>query len=668
MGDDTDKIKKRYEELKEEIHHHNYLYYVLGQPEISDYEYDQLMEELLEIEGEHPEFVTPDSPSQRVGGEPIDEFEEVEHEIPMMSLDNVFSEQEFREYDQRTKRFLNMDRDARLDYYCELKMDGVAVSLTYEDGILTTASTRGDGEVGDDITHNVKTINSIPLNIDSEGKVIIRGEAFMHNSDFADFNEKLEERGETPFANPRNATAGTLKQLDPGVTAERPLDFLAYFISGVDVDKYSESIERLKSLNFKVSPLNKLARGVEEVIEFHSSCEKKRDELDFNIDGIVAKVNDLELHEELGSTAKFPRYMIAYKFKAEQSTTTLNYVEFSVGTTGVITPIAHLEPVHLSGTTVSRASLHNFDELKELDLHIGDKVIIQKAGEIIPEVVEVLYHLRDKEVENNPVEIPDRCPVCDTPLEKKEGFVAVVCPNYHCPAQIKGRISLYASRSGMDIEGLGDKVIGKLVDEGLVSDIADLYSLKKEDLLELEKFAEKSADNLINAIEESKDRSLSRLVSSLSIQYVGGTVARLLTEKFSTMDELMSADFEEIDAIEGVGEKITRSVVQFFDKPEMVELIERLRNAGVNMSEEVESDAEQIFDGENFVFTGALSEYTRSEASKEVERRGGIVRTSVSSNTDYLIVGENPGSKYDEARDLEVKILNEDEFKELLGI
>jgi DNA ligase (NAD+) len=659
-------IEKRYEELKKEINKHNYLYYVKGKPEISDYEYDRLMDELKQIEKKYPEIATPDSPTQRVGGEPIDEFQEVEHSIPMLSLDNVFSDEEFYDFDEKIKRFLDYPLENIIEYYCELKMDGVAVSLQYIDGILEIGSTRGDGYTGDDITHNVKTIRSIPLKIDIEDEIIIRGEAYMKNSEFIDYNKILESRGETPFANPRNTTAGTLKQLDPRIADERPLDFVAYFISGVDVLKHSEAVDILQDLGFAVSEMRDLVDGADGVVDFHRRVVNSRETLDFNIDGIVAKVNDLSLHKKLGTTAKAPRYMVAFKFKAEQATTTLEKVIFSVGPTGIVTPIAHLKPVQLSGTTVKRASLHNIDELSRLDLQIGDKVIVQKAGEIIPEVVEVLYHLREKEKEK--VKYPDKCPVCGTPLETKDEFVAVVCPNYECPARVKGRISLYASRGGMDIEGLGEKLIGKLVERDMISSVSDLYKLKREELLKLEGFAEKSADNLLEAIEKSKGNPLSRLITSLSIKYVGSTTAKLLTGKFEDIDSLMEASYEDIEEIDGIGDKIAKSVGEFFNEKKNIKLIENLKKVGVNMKEVMDEDVERILDGKSFVFTGSLSRFTRGEASREVEKRGGSVRSSVSSNTDYLVVGENPGSKYDQAKSLEVKILNEDEFLKLLKI
>lgn len=661
-----EEVRRRVEELRAKIRHHDYLYYVVGKPEISDYEYDQLVKELKELEERFPELITPDSPTQRVGGEPLEGFKQVKHSVPMLSLDNAFSEEEFADFDGRVKRLLGFSHSSNVEYVCEHKMDGVAISLIYRDGKLATAITRGDGVEGDDITQNVRTIRSIPLVVDAGGEFIVRGEAYIPKDEFKKLNERIESNGGQPFANPRNATAGTLKQLDPRVVASRPLDFMAYFLLNLEgIERQSEALEKLTELRFKVSNDWRVAVGVDEVIDYHHKWEERRHDLEYNIDGIVVKVNDMRLWDRLGRTAKAPRYAIAFKFVAEQATTTVESIDFSVGRTGVITPVANLAPVHISGTTVSRASLHNIEELERKDVRIGDRVIVQKAGEIIPEVVEVLYHLRDRDKELKRPIIPDMCPVCNTPLVKREGYVALRCPNPTCPAKVKGEIELYGSRMGMDIEGLGSVVVSQLVDKGLVEDVGDLYKLTVDDIAGLDRMGEKSANNLIDAIEKSKDRPLFRLLTSLGIDYVGETTAQVLATEFGSVDRLMSATIEELEKVDGVGEKVAKAIYDYFHNERNIRIIDKLKQAGVKMSDEVEGGKRPL-SGKKVVFTGSLSSLTREEAKEIAQKAGAKVASSVSSSTDILVVGENPGSKYDKARELGIEIISEDEFLALV--
>ncbi|MGQ9706852.1 MAG: NAD-dependent DNA ligase LigA, partial [bacterium] len=665
---DIDNVKKRIDELRDLIRHHDYLYYVLGKPEISDYEYDKLLNELRQLEERYPELITPDSPTQRVGGEPIEGFTQVRHSIPMMSLDNTYTNDEFREFDSRLKRFLGLSKNDDIEYVCEHKMDGVALSLLYKDGRLFQAVSRGDGITGDDITQNVRTIKTVPLIIDIKDEIIVRGEAYMPKDGFERLNRKIISEGGQPFANPRNATAGTLKQLDSRIVASRPLEFMAYYLFNLKgIKTQAESLSKLSEMKLKVSADWRIAKGVDDVIEYHRYWEERRSHLDYNLDGIVVKVNDFSLWNRLGTTARAPRYAVAFKFVAEQATTILKDIEFSLGRTGVITPVAILEPVHLSGTIVSRASLHNVEEMKRRDVQIGDKVVVQKAGEIIPEVVEVLYHLRS--VETHPVrpEIPERCPVCKTSIIKEEGLVALKCPNIDCPAKIKGGIGLFGSRIGMDIEGLGDAIISQLVDRGLVRDVGDLYSLSVEQLIDIERMGKKSAQNLIDAIERSKQRSLARLLTALGIKYVGEATAEVLVRHFGSIKGLMSATVEELRSVEGVGEKVAVAIRDYFHNERNLKVLNKLKMAGIKMSEEVVKEGGPL-SGMRIVFTGTLSKLTREEAKELTKRAGGVISSSVSKNTDIVVVGAEPGSKYQKAVELGVKIIDEEEFLRLVGI
>jgi DNA ligase (NAD+) len=663
---EIDDMKKRAEELRRLIHHHDYLYYVLGKPEISDYEYDKLMSELRQIEEKNPELITPDSPTQRVGGEPIEGFTQVRHSIPMLSLDNTYNDDEFKEFDSRLKRFLGLSQNEDVEYVCEHKMDGVATSLLYRDGHLVLVASRGDGITGDDITQNMKTIRSLPLIIDVKDEIIIRGEAFMPKDGFEKLNKNIVEEGSQPFANPRNATAGTLKQLDPRIVASRPLDFMAYYLFNMKgINTQADSLKKLAELKFRISTDWRIAKGVDDVIKYHKYWEEKRHSLDYNMDGIVVKVNDFSLWRRLGTTARAPRYAVAFKFLAEQATTVLKDIEFSLGRTGVITPVAIFEPVHLSGTTVSRASLHNIEEMKRKDVRIGDKVIVQKAGEIIPEVIEVLYQLRD--VETHPVkpEIPVKCPVCKTPLVKAEGFVALKCPNIGCPAKIKGALSLYGSRMGMDIEGLGDVIVSQIVDTGLVHDVGDLYKLKVDDLINIERMGRKSAENLIKGIDKSKNRSVSRLLTALGIEYVGETTAKALVNHFGSIDKLKSADVDELRAVEGVGGRVAKAIYDYFHNDRNLRVLVKLEDAGVRMTEEMIERGGPL-SGKRIIFTGTLTTMTRDEAKELAKRAGALVSSSVSKNTDIVVAGAEPGSKYQKALEFGIKILSEEEFLKIV--
>ncbi len=665
-------VKKRIHELRELIEKYDYEYYVLAQPSISDYEYDQLMKELEELEKAHPELITPDSPTQRVSGQPIKEFPTVRHRKPMLSLANTYSEEEFREFDQRVRSAL---KGEEVEYVAELKIDGVAISLHYTNGRFERGVTRGDGLQGDDITSNLRTIRSIPLRIRRHDPVPaffeVRGEIYMSKLAFQKVNREREERGEPLFANPRNAAAGSLKLQDPKIVAKRGLNLFTYYVDsdepGFVRGKHYENLQLLKSLGFPVSPNFRLCKTLDEVFEFVKEWEEKRDDLDFEIDGVVVKVNDLDQQARLGATAKNPRWAIAFKFKALQAETLLEKITWQVGRTGIVTPVAELKPVALAGTTVSRATLHNADEIHRKDIREGDYVFIEKGGDIIPKVVGV--NKRKRTANSKPPEIPDKCPVCGTQLIQLEGEVAIRCPNIACPAQIKRGIEHFASRGAMDIEGLGTALVEMLVDKGLISNIADIYQLKKEDVAELERMGEKSAQNLMDAIEQSKRQTLDRLIFSLGIPYIGSNAAKILAKRFKSLKALQEASFEDLEGIDGIGEKMAQSIVQFFKNKQNRELIKMLIKAGVK-TEEVEEEVpseDLILKGKTFVLTGTLPHLKRNEAAKLIERYGGKVASSVSKNTSYVLAGESPGSKYTKALQLGIEIINEEEFLKMIN-
>ncbi len=667
--EDIEKVRSEIEKLREIIRHHDYCYYVLNSPEISDEEYDALFRKLQELEAKYPELIAPDSPTQRVAGQPQEGFAPFFHSGALLSLNNAFAPEEVRDFDQRVKRMLKVES---LDYVVELKIDGLAVNLRYENGVFTRGATRGDGIVGEDVTLNLRTIRSIPLRLrgDRVPRVIeVQGEVFMRKKDLEKLNEERKQRGEPLFANTRNAAAGSLRQLDPRITAERKLDIFNYGAFLIDSDYYPsthwELLHYLKELGFKINPHMELISDIEEAIRIHEKWEKERKNLDYDIDGLVIKVNPLAYHEILGATSRSPRWAIAYKFESTYAVTQVLDIEVNVGRTGILTPVAILEPVNVGGAIVKRATLHNEDEIKRKDVRIGDWVIVTRAGEVIPEITEVLKERRTGE--ERVFVMPGECPVCHSRVVREEGEVAWRCINASCPAQIKERIRHWASRDAMDIEGLGEKLIDRLVEEGWVKTIPDLYRLNKETLVQLERMGNKSADNLLRAIERSKRRALPRFIYALGIPHVGQFMARLLAEHFGSLDRLMEAKEEELLAIEGIGPTVADSVRQFFSNPQNRQMLEELKALGVE-PEELRKREEGPLAGKTFVFTGTLSKFSRDEARAVVEERGGKVVDTVSSRVDYVVVGENPGSKLAVARERGIKILTEEEFYQLLGI
>ncbi len=657
------KAREEIKKLRKEINYHNYKYYVENDPVISDYEYDQLLKKLEKLESKYPDLITPDSPTQRVGEKPLDEFETVEHIVPMLSLDNTYTFDELREFDERVKKNVG-----EVDYIVEPKIDGAGVALVYEDGIFKRGATRGDGIKGDDITQNLKTIHSIPLRLREKTlkKIELRGEVYMRIDGFKKYNKEQEKKNGTVFANPRNAAAGSLRQLDPRIVAKRPLDIFIHYLSYSDkkFKTHYEAMNKLKELGFKIVSFLKKAKDIDEVIKYCKQLEKKRDSLNYEIDGAVIKVNSFEKQKELGSTTKNPRWAISYKFAAKQSTTKLNDIDIQVGRTGTITPVAILEPVKVGGVTVSRATLHNFDELKRKDIRIGDHVLVERSGDVIPQVVKSIKEKRTGSEKQK--KIPKKCPICKTEVVRPEGEVAVRCPNKNCPARLKWKLSYYASRNAMDIDHLGKSTIDKLLDENLIDNIADLYNLKKEDILKLEGFKEKSAENLLDSIEKSKNQGLSRLIYGLGIRHVGKYASQLLASKYTSIKDLSNATEEELKEIDGLGEKSAESIATFFATDENIKLIERLEEYGVKTKKE-KTDEKQSLDGKTFVFTGSLDSFSRSDASEFVQKKGGIVKSSISKDIDYVVVGGKPGSKYDKAKKLNITIINENEFKKLIS-
>jgi DNA ligase (NAD+) len=671
-SDNQNNIIKKIEELREKIRYHNYRYYVLDNPIISDTEYDRLMKELAEWEKKYPRYITSSSPTQRVGIEPVSKFTTVKHITPMQSLANAFSTEELRAFDQRVKKIIPQQR---LEYIAELKIDGLAVALVYENGIFVRGATRGDGTIGEEITSNLRTVNTIPLKLFGEDipfNTEVYGEVYMKKSDFKKLNEERIKKGESLFANPRNAAAGSVRQLDPRITAQRHLDTFIYratFPEGNKFNTHIEVLNYLKKIGFKVNPYTKLCQDIEEAINYCLQWIEKKEELDYEIDGMVIKVNSLRVREELGSTTRSPRWAIANKFPAQQTTTKVRDIIVQVGRTGALTPVAILDPVRISGSVVQRATLHNEDEIMRKDIRIGDTVLIQKAGEIIPEVVKVIEEKRTgKEKE---FVMPDQCPVCGAKVFRSEGEVVSRCNSLTCPAQVKERIRHFASRNAMDIEGLGPAVIDQLVEKGLIKDISDLYFLKRDDLISLERMAEKSADNLLDAIEKSKKKSLANLVYGLGIRYVGVHTSEVITRYYPTLGKFKKASLEELIEIKEIGPKIAESIVLFFKEKENLAIIERLRSAGLNFSQEEEKARKekvaQILAGKQFVLTGILKDFTRTQAEEIISELGGRVTGSVSKKTDYVIAGEDPGLKYQKAQKLGITIIYEEEFKKLIN-
>lgn len=667
-------IREEIERLRAEIHRHDYLYYVLAQPEISDREYDHLMRRLQDLEARYPEFITPDSPTQRVGGSPLEEFTSVTHRLPMMSLSNCYT---FEELEDFHRRVMELYGD-HPEYVCELKIDGVAVSLLYREGRLVQGATRGDGTVGDDITQNLRTVRSIPLKVpdSAPAEFEVRGEVYFNRSDFEKMNQERSSQGLKTFMNPRNAAAGTLKLLDPRDVASRPLRFYAYWFrrwsdspigDGKDFSDplaQSQVLDLLTRLGFPVNPHWSICRSLEEVKAYWHKWQSEHPQLPYDVDGVVVKLNDLEGQERLGSTAKSPRWAVAFKFLAEGSITQLREVTWQVGRTGALTPVAELEPVLLGGTIVKRATLHNQDEIARLGVMIGDYVEIEKAGEIIPKVLRVVEERRPSEVIKIP--IPDHCPECGTQLVKEEDEVALRCPNWDCPARVVGRITHFASRTAMDIEGLGDKTARLLFEAGLVKDIGDIYFLKAEEVEALPRQAETSADNLLRAISSSKKRSFDRLLFGLGIRHVGRNVARILAQRYPNFDAIMGATVEELTQIPEIGPIIAKSVVDFFRAPHAQDIVRKLMKAGLGTVGETKREYPQVLAGKTLVITGTLERFSREEAEEAIRVRGGKATSSVSRKTDYLVVGKDPGSKLEKARQLGIKVINEDEFLALL--
>lgn len=670
---DVISAEERIKQLRELINYHNYRYYVEDDPEISDYEYDMLYRELVELEQLHPELVTPDSPTQRVGGQADNAFEKVVHEVKMESLNDVFSLEELIDFDRRVRETLGQE----VTYVVEKKIDGLSVSLEYENGILVRGSTRGDGVVGEDVTQNLKTIRSIPLRLNRiPGEpdipfLEVRGEVFMPRRYFQEINRQLEEAGQKLFANPRNAAAGSLRQLDPAVTARRKLDIYVFNvqrITGKSFKTHSESLEYLKRLGFKITPGYAVCRNIQEVIEQIRSIGESRDDLPFEIDGAVVKVDNLEQRDILGSTSKAPRWAVAYKYPPEMKKTKLKDIVIQVGRTGALTPNAVLEPVRIAGTTVSRATLHNEDFIREKDIRVGDTVWIRKAGEIIPEVVEVDFSQRP--ADSKPFVMPDKCPVCGAPAVREENEAIRRCTGIECPARLFRSIVHYASRDAMNIEGLGPALIEMLLEKGFIRGIPDLYRLKdrREELVALERMGEKSVDNLLASIERSKTNDLSRLIFGLGIRHIGLRAAQLAARHFGSMDKLMEASMEEILSVEEFGEKMAESLYQFMRQEQTRHTIALLKEAGVQMVSTAPAVQEGVFKGKTFVLTGTLPNFTRAQATEIIERLGGKVTGSVSRKTDFVLAGDEPGSKLEKALQLGVKVIDEQEFRRMCGM
>lgn len=662
------KTEERIKQLREELHHHNYLYYVLDKPEISDYEFDKKLKELQDLEEKHPEFHDDNSPTLRVGGAVTKSFATVEHEYRMYSLDNSYSKEDLENWEKRIEKQV----DGEVYYTCELKYDGASISLTYEKGEFKQAVTRGDGFKGDDVTNNVRTIRSVPLKLqgDYPEKFEIRGEIVLPYEGFAHLNAARVEAGEEPYSNPRNTASGSLKLQDSAEVARRPLDCLLYSLAGKDlgIDTQFEGLQKAREWGFKVPEEAKLAKNLKEVMSFVNYWDTHRHDLPYETDGVVIKVNDFNQQEELGYTAKSPRWAMAYKFQAEQVSTHLNKITYQVGRTGAITPVANLEPVQLGGTIVKRASLHNADQIEKLDIREGDEVYVEKGGEIIPKIVGVDFTKRDPKSEAT--QYITHCPECGTKLIRNEGEAAHYCPNTNgCPPQVIGRIQHFISRKAMDIEGLGGETVALLVNEGLIGTYADLYELKKEQILPLERMAEKSADNLVTGIENSKQIPFERVLFALGIRYVGETVAKKLAKHFKNIDALMQASKEELENVEEIGERIAESVVEFFASEENKESIQRLKGYGLQLSISAEKLANQTnkLEGQTFVVSGVFS-ISRDELKKLIEDNGGKVSGSISSKTSYVVAGENMGpSKHAKAENLGVPIISEEEFMKMIA-
>jgi DNA ligase (NAD+) len=660
------------EKLRREIEHHNYCYYVLDAPEIADAEYDQLLRRLEAMEEQWPDLRTPDSPTQRIGAPPAEGFAVVTRAVPMLSLENAMNEEEFREWRERLARAVGEDNAA--GFVCEPKMDGVAVELVYEEGVLAQASTRGDGVNGEDVTPNVKTIRAIPLRLREPSRgakpprtLSVRGEVYMPLEEFERINRRQAESGEKLYANPRNTAAGSLKQLDPRITATRPLWFFAYGIGsaeGTTIASQWQLLETLKTWGLPVNPLSKRCADVDAVVAFHRKLEEKRAKLPYEIDGMVVKVDEFAVQAEAGTRSRSPRWAVAWKFPPQEARTRVLDIEVQVGRTGALTPVARLEPVRVGGVTVSNATLHNQDEVDKKDVRVGDWVFVRRAGDVIPEVVAPVKELRKGTLRK--FTMPEKCPVCGTKVERPGGEAVTRCPNATCPAQVRGRLIHFASRGAMDIEGLGDKLIDQLVTAGLVKTLADFYKLTRDDLLPLERMAEKSAQNVIAAIERSKHTTLPRFMYALGIRNVGETVAEFLAEHFDSIEALLDADEDTLSGIHGVGEVIAREIRAWASVAANRRMVEKLLAAGITFAHAPRATSSE-FAGQTFVFTGTLTRFTREDAEAEVKQRGGKATSTVSKSTTYVVAGDRAGSKLEKARKLGVTVIGEDEFLAMIG-
>jgi len=664
-----EKLKKTIAKLRKEIGYADYRYYVLSDPEISDKEYDNLIDDLKDLESQHPEFITPDSPTQRVSGGVLESFPTIEHEQRMLSLDNTYSIEELKGWEKKVKRALKREID--LDYVVELKMDGVSASLTYDKGIFSTGATRGDGERGEDITANLRTIKSIPLKLigkDNLASIKIRGEVYIGKNDFKKLNNQRVNSGDASFANPRNAASGSLKLLNPLVAAKRNLKFFAHsfgFTKDYNFSSQDKFLEKVRQWGLCSNPYNKYCKNLEEAIDYCLYWEKNRETLDYEVDGVVIKVNSFTLQNELGVTRKSPRWAVAYKFPAQQATTKIVKIEFSVGRTGIITPVAILAPVECGGVTISRATLHNFDELKRLDVREADTVLIERAGEVIPKVLKVIISRRNGKEKR--MKAPNKCPVCGGNVAKeKEREVYWYCFNVDCPAQLRRAILHFASRRAMDIEGMGEAIVEELVDHKIIKNLVDIYHLKKNDFLKLSLFKEKRANNLVAAINKSKERSLSNFIFGLGIRHVGEKAAMLLAERFENISRLLKLDEKELREVPEVGPIMASSIMKFFSSKSARNMIEGFKKVGVNLTQSKQVVKESRINGKTFVFTGELNSFSRSKAKKLIEALGAKWTSTVSKNTDFLVVGENPGSKHNKAKQLGVSIIQEEGFLKIV--